>query len=114
MAEEKVHRPFTGRLVKLDNMVGIKHTIVDAAERPSKVGGKEGEECLRVQAVTVNNQLIVYQTAARQVVEYIKRHVLPIRDVEITKDYSGYFFKGSVYGEDEEVEYIKQKFNINY
>lgn len=109
--QEKVHRPFTGRLVKIDNMVGIKHTIVDVADRKSKV---DGDVCVRVQAVTVNNQLIVYQTGAKQVVEYVKNHPLPIRDVEITKDYSGYFFKGSVYDDEEEVEYIKKKFNINY
>jgi len=45
-------------------------------------------------------------------VEYLKTHHVPLRDMVIAKDWSGYYYEGTVYTDEEEEEMLRQQFGI--
>ena len=111
--EQKIRRPFAGRVMKTDTMEGIKHTIVDFAEKPSKQ--KDSDHYYHVQAIAEGLGLVVYSTGSAKICDYLAtktKHDLPLRDMVIVHDWSGMYYDGTVYTDAEEEEMIRAKFNI--
>lgn len=111
--EQKIRRPFAGRVMKTDTMEGIKHTIVDFAKKVSKQ--KDSEHYYHVQAIAEGLGLVVYSTGSAKICDYLAtktKHDLPLRDKVIVHDWSGMFYEGTVYTDAEEEEMIRTKFNI--
>lgn len=111
--EQKIRRPFAGRVMKTDTMEGIKHTIVDFAKKVSKQ--KDSEHYYHVQAIAEGLGLVVYSTGSAKICDYLDtktKHDLPLRDKVIVHDWSGMFYEGTVYTDAEEEEMIRTKFNI--
>lgn len=110
---EKIRRPFAGRVMKTDTMEGIRHTIVDFAEKPSKQ--KDCEHYYHVQAIAEGLGLVVYSTGSAKICDYLAtktKHDLPLRDMVIVHDWSGMYYDGTVYTDAEEEEMIRKQFNI--
>ena len=110
---EKIRRPFAGRVMKTDTMEGIRHTIVDFVEKPSKQ--KDTERYFHVQAIADGLGLVVYSTGSAKLCDYLAtktRRDLPLRDMVIVHDWSGLYYEGTVYTDAEEEEMIREKFNI--
>lgn len=111
--ENKIRRPFAGRPMKIETMEGISHTIVDFAQKQSRQ--KDSETYMHVQAIADALGLVVYSTGSQKICEYLKtktRHDLPIRDMKIVHDWSGFYYEGTVYTDAEEEEMIRKQFNI--
>lgn len=108
----KQRTPFAGKMVKIDQIVGVIHTVVKVEERISKQ--HSGEHYFDVQAVAKDKGLIRYTTSAKFIVATLQCEELPLRDVEICKDYRGFYYKGSVMTDAEEEELIKAEYGINY
>lgn len=106
---EKIRRPFAGVKKKVEMLEGIPHTIVAVEEKKSWQGG---ENYMHVQAIADNLGLIVYTTSSRQMVKYLRENTVPMRDLKIVHDYSGYYYDGTVYTDAEEEEMIRKQFNI--
>ena len=82
MSENKIRRPFAGRVMKTDTMEGIKHTIVDFTEKASKQ--KDCDHYYHVQAIAEGLGLIVYSTGSTKICDYLNtktKHDLPLRDM---------------------------------
>ena len=110
---EKIRRPFAGRPMKVETMEGINHTIVDMAEKASRQ--KDSESYYHVQAIADGLGLVVYSTGSAKICEYLKtksKHDLPLRDMKIVHDWSGFYYEGTVYTDAEEEEMIRKQFNI--
>ena len=110
---EKIRRPFAGRPMKVETMEGINHTIVDMAEKASRQ--KDSESYYHVQAIADGLGLVVYSTGSAKICEYLKtksKHELPLRDMKIVHDWSGFYYDGTVYTDAEEEEMIRKQFNI--
>lgn len=107
---DKIHRPFAGKPKKIEQLEGIKHTIVDIAEKPSRQ--QHTETYMHVQAIAEGLGLIVYSTSSTKIVEYLKTHKVPMYDMVIAKDWSGYYYEGTVYTDEEEEAMIREKYNI--
>ena len=107
---EKIRRPFAGKKMKVEMLEGITHTIVAAEEKKSWQHGTDSY--MHVQAVADGLGLIVYTTSSRQMVKYLKENTVPMRDMKIAHDYSGYYYEGTVYTDAEEEEMIRKQFNI--
>lgn len=110
---EKIRRPFAGRPMKIETMEGINHTIVDMAEKTSRQ--KDSESYYHVQAIADGLGLVVYSTGSAKICEYLKtksKHDLPLRDMKIVHDWSGFYYDGTVYTDAEEEEMIRKQFNI--
>lgn len=110
---EKIRRPFAGRPMKVETMEGINHTIVDMAEKTSRQ--KDSESYYHVQAIADGLGLVVYSTGSTKICEYLKtksKHDLPLRDMKIVHDWSGFYYEGTVYTDAEEEEMIRKQFNI--
>ena len=110
---EKIRRPFAGRPMKVETMEGINHTIVDMAEKASRQ--KDSESYYHVQAIADGLGLVVYSTGSTKICEYLKtksKHDLPLRDMKIVHDWSGFYYEGTVYTDAEEEEMIRKQFNI--
>ena len=110
---EKIRRPFAGRPMKVETMEGINHTIVDMAEKASRQ--KDSESYYHVQAIADGLGLVVYSTGSTKICEYLKtksKHDLPLRDMKIVHDWSGFYYDGTVYTDAEEEEMIRKQFNI--
>lgn len=107
---EKIRRPFAGKKMNIETLVGIKHAIVDKAEQKSRQ--QHSDTYYHVQAIADGLGLIVYTTSSRQLVEVLRNNDLPLRDMTIAKDYSGYYYEGTVLTDKEEEELIRQKYNL--
>ena len=108
----KQRTPFAGKMVKADQIVGVLHTIVRAEKKASKQ--KDCEQYYDVQAIAKGFGLIRYTTSAKFLVNTLSSEEIPIRDVEICKDYRGLYYKGTVYTEEEEEVLLKAQYGINY
>lgn len=112
-SENKIRRPFAGRPMKIETMEGISHTIVDFIEKASRQ--RDCDKYYHVQAIAEGLGLIVYSTGSAKICEYLatkNRHDLPLRDMKIVHDWSGYYYDGTVYTDAEEEEMIRKQFNI--
>lgn len=112
-SEQKIRRPFAGRPMKIETMEGIKHTIVDFTEKTSRQ--RDCEKYYHVQAIAEGLGLIVYSTGSAKICEYLSmksKHDMPLRDMVIVHDWSGFYFDGTVYTDAEEEEMIRKQFNI--
>jgi hypothetical protein len=112
-SEQKIRRPFAGRPMKIETMEGIKHTIVDMAVKASRQ--KDTDSYMHIQAIADGLGLVVYSTGSAKICEYLKtksKHDLPLRDMVIVHDWSGFYFEGTVYTDAEEEEMIRKQFNI--
>ena len=59
--------------------------------------------------------VVVYSTGSAKICEYLKtktKHDLPLRDMKIVHDWSGFYYEGTVYTDAEEEEMIRKQFNI--
>lgn len=110
----KIRRRFSGKPMKIDVLEGIPHTIVDFEKRPSNK--KDCEAYYHVQAIADGIGLIVYCTASSKISQFLgtqTRADIPIRNVTIVHDWSGYYYDGTVYTDKEEEEMIKKQYNID-
>ena len=107
---DKIRRPFAGKVKKIEQMEGIRHTIVNVAEKKSRQ--QLTDTYMHVQAIADGLGLIVYCTSSSKIVDYLKSHQIPMRDMVIVKDWSGYYFDGTVYTDEEEEEMIRKQFGI--
>lgn len=110
---EKIRRPFAGRPMKIETMEGISHTIVDFQKRSSNQ--KDCDSYYHIQALADGLGLIVYSTGAQKICKYLDtktRNDIPLRDMKIVHDWSGFYFDGTVYTDAEEEEMIRKQFNI--
>ena len=110
---EKIRRPFAGRPMKIETMEGIPHTIVNMKEKPSRQ--KDSESYFHIQAIADGLGLVVYSTGSTKICEYLKTKSiagLPLRDMKIVHDWSGFYYEGTVYTDAEEEEMIRRQFNI--
>jgi hypothetical protein len=99
--------------MKIETMEGIKHTIVDFTEKTSRQ--RDCEKYYHVQAIAEGLGLIVYSTGSAKICEYLlmkSKHDMPLRDMVIVHDWSGFYFDGTVYTDAEEEEMIRKQFNI--
>lgn len=106
----KIRRPFAGAVKKIEQLEGIKHTVVDVIEKPSRQN--HSDSYFHVQAIADGLGLIVYSTSSKKLVDYLKTHQVPMRDLIIVKDWSGFYYKGTVYTDEEEEQMIRAKYNI--
>ena len=110
---EKIRRPFAGRPMKMETMEGISHTIVDFQKRSSNQ--KDCDSYYHIQALAEGLGLIVYSTGAQKICKYLdtkSRTDIPLRDMKIVHDWSGFYYDGTVYTDAEEEEMIRKQFNI--
>ena len=110
---EKIRRPFAGRPMKVETMEGIKHTIVDFQKRSSNQ--KDCDSYYHIQALADGLGLIVYSTGSAKICKYLdskSRTDIPLRDLKIVHDWSGFYYEGTVYTDAEEEEMIRKQFNI--
>ena len=94
----------------METLEGIQHTIVNKAEKPSRQSGCD--TYMHVQAIAQGFGLIVYSTSSSKLVQYLRSHEIPMRDMVIRKDYSGFYYEGTVYTDEEEEEMLRKQFNI--
>ena len=110
---EKIRRPFAGRPMKIETMEGINHTIVDFQKRSSNQ--KDCDSYYHIQALADGLGLIVYSTGAQKICKYLDtktRNDIPLRNMKIVHDWSGFYYDGTVYTDAEEEEMIRKQFNI--
>lgn len=110
---EKIRRPFAGRPMKIETMEGIAHTIVDFQEKPSRQ--RDCDHYYHVQAIAEGLGLIVYSTGSQKICEYLSaksRRDIPLRDMKIVHDWSGFYYEGTVYTDAEEEQMIRQQFGL--
>ena len=99
---DKIRRPFAGKPKKVEQLEGIKHTIVDKTEKKSRQ--QHSATYWHVQAIAEGLGLIVYSTSSPKIADYLASHDLPMRDMVIAHDWSGYYYDGTVYTDEEEEE----------
>lgn len=110
---DKIHRPFAGRPLKMEVIEGIVHTIVDFQKRISNQ--KDCDSYYHVQAIAGSLGLVVYSTGAQKICKYLDtktRADIPLRDMKIVHDWSGYYYEGTVYTDAEEEAMIRAQFDI--
>lgn len=112
-SQNKIRRPFAGRPMKIDTMEGIPHTIVDFQKRSSNQ--KDCDSYYHIQALADGLGLIVYSTGAQKICQFLSsrsRSDIPMRDMMIVHDWSGFYYDGTVYTDAEEEAMIREQFNI--
>lgn len=112
-SENKIRRSFAGRPMKIEVMEGIVHTIVNFQKRTSNQ--KDCDSYYHVQAIAGSLGLVVYSTGAQKICKYLdtkSRSDIPLRDMKIIHDWSGYYYEGTVYTDAEEEALIRAQFNI--
>lgn len=110
---DKIRRPGAGTVKKIDEMVGVKHTIVNFWLKASKQ--KDCDHYYHVQAISEEFGLIVYSTGSSKICDYLStksEHDLPLRDLVIVRDWSGFYYEGTVYTDDEEEALIREQYGI--
>lgn len=113
IVKQKIVRPFEGRKVSMEKMVGQPFTILDFELRESKRYQGTQYLCLQVMINPPYSDSIkdlehidkpkVINTGSKWLKEVIKgidKSMLPIEDAVIMKDYKGYYFKGTVENEE--------------
>ena len=111
--DNKIRRPFAGRPMKIETLEGIPHTIVDMTVKVSRQ--KDTDSYMHIQAIADGLGLVVYSTGSSKICEYLKTKTkcdLPLRDMTIVHDWSGFYYEGTVYTDAEEEEMIRKQFNI--
>ena len=111
--QNKIRRPFAGRPMKIDTMEGIPHTIVDFQKRSSNQ--KDCDSYYHIQALADGLGLIVYSTGSQKICQFLSsrsRSDIPMRDMKIVHDWSGFYYDGTVYTDAEEEAMIREQFNI--
>ena len=111
--EQKIRRPFAGRVMKTDTMEGIPHTIVNFAKKPSKQ--KDSDYYYHVQAIADGIGLVVYSTGSAKICDYLDtktKNDLPLRGMTIVHDWSGMYYDGTVYTDAEEEDMIRKQYNL--
>ncbi len=122
----KIRRRFAGRVMKVDTIEGIAHTIVDFEKKDStknfngraKSQHREGDEpdkYYQVQAISDAFGLFVYNTGAPKITKYLDTKTLqdlPIRDKTIVHDWSGIYYEGTVTTDAEEEALIREQYNL--
>lgn len=99
--------------MKIETMEGIVHTIVDFQRRSSN--HKDCEAYYHIQAVAAGLGLIVYSTGAQKICKWLETKSsadIPLRDMTIVHDWSGFYYDGTVYSDAEEEEMIRRQYNI--
>ena len=99
--------------MKIELMEGIPHTIVDFQKRSSNQ--KDCDSYYHIQAIAAGLGLIVYSTGAQKICKYLdtKTHNdIPLHDLKIVHDWSGYYYDGTVYTDAEEEALIRQQYNL--
>lgn len=110
---EKIRRPFAGRPMKIEMLEGIPHAIVDFSLKSSRQ--KDTDSYMHIQAIAEGLGLFVYSTGSAKICEYLRtrtRSDLPLRDMKIVHDWSGFYYEGTVYTDAEEEEMLRSQFNI--
>ena len=107
---EKIRRAFAGKAVKIDNLVGVVHTVVRCEERKSRQ--MHSDTYMHVQALSDELGLIVYTTSSPKIVQYLKENAAPLRDVKIVHDWSGFYYEGTVYTDEEEEAMLREQFKV--
>lgn len=108
---DKIRRPFAGKVKKIEQLEGINHTVVNVAEKRSRQS--HSDTYMHVQAIADGLGLIVYSTSSAKIVDYLKTHEIPMRNLVIAKDWSGYYYEGTVYTDEEEEAMIRDKYDIH-
>ena len=109
----KIRRPFAGRPMRIETMEGIAHIIVDFQKRESTQ--KDCDSYYHIQAIAEGLGLIVYSTGAAKICSYLdtmSRKDIPLKDMKIVHDWSGYYYDGTVYTDAEEEELIRREYDI--
>jgi hypothetical protein len=94
-------------------MEGIAHIIVDFQKRESTQ--KDCDSYYHIQAIAEGLGLIVYSTGATKICSYLdtkSRNDIPMSDMKIVHDWSGFYYEGTVYTDAEEEELIRRQYNI--
>lgn len=76
---------------------------------------KDCDSYYHIQALADGLGLIVYSTGAQKICKYLDtktRNDIPLRDMKIVHDWSGFYYDGTVYTDAEEEEMIRKQFNI--
>lgn len=110
---DKIRRPFAGRPMKIEVMEGLAHTIVDFQKRASNQ--KDSDSYYHIQAIAGTLGLIVYSTGSQKICKYLdtkNRADIPLRDMKIVHDWSGYYYEGTVYTDAEEEAMIRAQYDI--
>lgn len=112
---DKISRRFAGKLMKIDVLTDIKHTITDFDIKKSKQD--DSSEYARVQLIADGLGLVTYHTGSLKIVTYIKMLQAkgvtpPLRDMNIVRDYSGFYYEGTVCTDAEEMELLKARLNL--
>lgn len=108
---DKIHTRFAGKPMTIDEMVGIRHIVVDVEVKPSRQRGTDNYH--HIQAIAKGLGLVVYCTSSVKIAEYHACHKPPTEELEIEHDWRGYYYKGTIYTDEEEEAIIRQKYNIN-
>ena len=110
---DKIRRPFAGRPMKIETIEGIVHTIVDFQKRCSSQ--KDCDSYYHIQALAEGLGLVVYSTGASKICGYLdtkSRKDIPLKDMKIVHDWSGFYYDGTVCTDAEEEELIRLQYNI--
>lgn len=86
-----------------------------AAFLPINVEGRPSPDETEIQAIAEGLGLVVYSTGAQKICKYLdskSRTDIPLRDMKIAHDWSGFYYDGTVYTDAEEEEMIRKQFNI--
>lgn len=106
----KIRRPFAGKAVKMPSLVGVPHSIVNVEEKKSRQVGSD--TYMHIQALSDELGLIVYTTSSPKIMQYLKENTTPLHNMVIVHDWSGYYYDGTVYTDDEEEAMLREQFNI--
>lgn len=99
--------------MKIETMEGISHTIVAFTEKASRQ--RDCDKYYHVQAIADGLGLVVYSTGSSKICEFLSTksiHDIPLRDMKIVHDWSGFYYDGTVYTDAEEEAMIREQFNI--
>ena len=110
---DKIRRPFAGRTMKIETMEGIVHTIVNFQKRASSQ--KDCESYYHIQALAEGLGLVVYSTGASKICAYLDTKTpsdIPLLDMKIVHDWSGFYYDGTVYTDEEEEALLREQYNI--
>ena len=99
--------------MKIDTLEGIPHTIVDFQKRSSNQ--KDCDSYYHIQAIAAGIGLLVYSTGAQKICRFLdtkRTDEIPLRDMIIVHDWSGFYYEGTVYTDAEEEDMIRKQYNI--
>ena len=103
----------TKQCVKLSVLTLQMQTVMDFQKRSSNQ--KDCDSYYHIQALADGLGLIVYSTGAQKICKYLdtkSRTDIPLRNMKIVHDWSGFYYDGTVSTDAEEEEMIRKQFNI--